>query len=156
MAPSRPLRAALLSIVVLAGCSQPAPTCRQASECGADEECRDERCCLPWASRCVIPQQCCSGQCTDGRCVPVCRVGGLTCKGADECCSGSCGGNGYCAPDPDAGVCAGLERSCRSTECCYGVCRDDRCCFDRGMFCQASWYCCSGVCNKDLSPWACE
>lgn len=94
--------------------------CDTAIDC-ADTDCLLEpSCCKTSGSSCASSPECCSGlACTNGKCMPPCKVSG-SCSTGTECCSGVCRRRQCTAPPPPCKV---SGSPCTSgSECCSGSC----------------------------------
>lgn len=121
---------------------------------GTATVCTTERACRTLDAPCATGNECCSGRCEGGRCLPIgaCKAPAAACATRAECCSGRC--------EPIAGTtnraCTNL---CRATgaacvtgsDCCSFSCRNNACvaeaCRQEGDDCTSVQECCSGACS---------
>jgi hypothetical protein len=120
-----------------------AAVCSQVDVCGAD------------GAACTSPTDCCSLQCSAGRCSALeCLQLGTACAAATECCSGTCTA-GLCAALPGAtcgtlGEACGDDAGCCSQNCVAGRCAGASSCSAAGDLCYEALDCCNGGCNLPI------
>jgi hypothetical protein len=91
--------------------------CDDDADCCPGSVCKT-RCCVPQGGTCASGQECCSNDCTAGKCA--CATAGTTCSSSPDCCAGMlCNSNTCCGASGSA--CSGAG------DCCSGVCKGTKC-----------------------------
>lgn len=129
-------------------CGQAGDTCSSATDC-CSLNCSSGKCvgssCATLGSTCAAPGDCCSGVCTSGKCA---EIPNATCLNLGEACSST--------PPPvqydDAGVPLPSDAGTAPGHCCSGNCVGGRCvrasaCSTAGDICYEALDCCNGTCH---------